>query len=100
MYAYLIECKSNSIAGSDIKLQLDAGLNWLRSLKRVIQHYYGHCQTIKSQRFVFSTNSNPAAYLDADGKYLKSDPAIRFYNYEDLAGLSLGELENNRVETV
>lgn len=100
IYAYLIECKSNSIAGPDIREQLDAGMNWLRSLKRVIENYYGHKKPIKAQRFVFSTNTNPSAYLDAEGKYLKSDPTIRFYHYDDLANLSLGELENSQVETV
>jgi hypothetical protein len=100
VYAYLIECKSNSIAGADIREQLDAGMNWLWTLKKVIENYYGHQRTIKAQRFVFSTNSNPAAYLDAQGKYLKSDPAIRFYHYDQLAGLSLGELENSQIESV
>lgn len=100
VYVYLFECKSNSIAGPDIRDQLDAGMNWLRSLKKVIEHYYGHKRPLKAQRFVLSTNTNPDAYLDADGKYLKSDPAIRFYHYDDVNGLSLGELENNHVENV
>jgi len=100
IYAYLIEFKSNNIDGPGIKAQLDSGLAWLRSLKKVIEHYGGQKRPLKAQRFVFSTNTNAGTFLDADGKYLTVDPSIRFYRYDDVAGLSLGELENNKVDTV
>lgn len=100
IYAYLIEFKSNGIDGAGIKAQLDASINWLKSLKQVVAHYYGHERELTVQKFVFSSNTNPAAYLDADGKYLKADPTIRFYHYEALKGLSLGELENNMADEI
>ncbi|MDR6758767.1 hypothetical protein J2Y48_004075 [Mycoplana sp. BE70] len=100
IYAYLIEFKSNGIDQTGIKAQLDAGTNWLRSMKRVVEHYFGHSHPLFVQKFVFSSNTNPAAYLDADGKYLRADPAIRFYHYDALNGLALGDLENNMADEI
>lgn len=100
IYAYLIEFKSNGIDGAGIKAQLDASSNWLKSLKRVVEHYFGHSHLLTVQKFVFSSNTNPGAYLDAAGKYLKADPAIRFYHYDALQSLSLGDLENNVVDEI
>jgi hypothetical protein len=100
IYAYLIEFKSNGIDQAGIKAQLDAGANWLRSMKRVVEHYFGHSHPLFVQKFVFSSNTNPAAYLDVDGKYLRADPAIRFYHYDALNGLALSDLENNMADEI
>lgn len=100
IYAYLIEFKSNGIDASSIKAQLDASTNWLKSLKFVVERYFGHNHQLTVQKFVFSSNTNPGAYLDAAGKYLKADPAVRFYHYDALEGLSLGDLENNMADEI
>ena len=100
IYAYLIEFKSNSIDGPGIKAQLDASLNWLKSLKRIVEYYYSQDHELNVQKFVFSSNTNPGDYLDKNGKYLKADPSIRFYHYDDLPGLTLSELENTKIESV
>ncbi len=100
IYAYLIEFKSNGIDAVGIKAQLDASVNWLRALKRIVEYYFGHDCPIAVQKFVFSTNTNPKQYLDAAGKYLKADPTIRFYHYDALNGLTLGDLENTMVDEI
>ncbi len=100
IFAYLIEFKSNGIDQAAIKAQLDAGANWLKSMKRVVEHYFGHNHSLFVQKFVFSSNTNPGAYLDAQGKYLRSDPAIRFYHYDHLKELALGDLENNMADEI
>jgi len=100
IYAYLIEFKSNGIDGGQIKAQIDSSMNWLRSLQRIVEHYYGHSCKLSVQKFVFSSNTNPTQYLDRSGKYLKADPAIRFYHYDDLKTLSLGDLENKMIDEI
>lgn len=100
IYVYCIELKSDGINAETICAQLDAARCWLQSLKRVIEHYTRHEHPLKVQRFVFSSNKNPAAYLQPDGAYLARDPSIRFYNYDDLDGMSLADLENTSIETV
>lgn len=100
IYAYLIEFKSNGINQANIKAQLDASTNWLKSLSRVVENYFGHTHKLIIQKYVFSSNTNPGAYLDTEGKYLNADPAIRFYHYDDLKGLSLADLENNMSEEI
>lgn len=100
IYAYLIEFKSSGIDGAGIKAQLDASVCWLKSLKRVVEYYYHHDHLVNVQKFVFSSNTNPGAYLDGAGKYLKADPTIRLYQYDQLSGISLGELENKMIEPI
>lgn len=100
IYAYLIEFKSNGIDGQGIKAQLDSSMNWLRSLQKIVEHYYGESCKLSVQKYVFSSNTNPSQYLDRAGKYLKADPAIRFYHYDEVAELQLGDLENNMVNEI
>jgi hypothetical protein len=100
IYAYLIEFKSNNIDQAGIKAQLDAGANWLRSMKRVVEHYFGHTHPLLVQKFVFSTNPNPAAFLDASGEYLRADPSIRFYQYHLVNRKPLSDLVNNMTDEI
>jgi hypothetical protein len=100
IYAYLIEFKSDGIDAVSIKSQLDSSFNWLKSVQRIVEHYYGHTCKLSVQKFVFSSNTNPSQYLDRSGKYLKADPAIRFYHYDDLKPLSLGDLENKMIDEI
>ena len=55
---------------------------------------------MRVRKFVLTENENPAAYLDAAGKYLARDPSIRHYHYNDLKGLTLDTLENSSIRMV
>ena len=100
LYAYCIELKSKGITAETIEAQLGAGYNWVRSLKKVIEHYTGHEMPIKVQKFIFSSTPNPERYTLPDGKYLERNPTIRLYTYNELEGLSLADLENRFVDAV
>ena len=98
--AYLIEFKTKSLDPQSIIDQLKAGLHWCSCLRKVILQYTGDSRGIRARKFVFSENDNPAAYLDAAGKYLARDPSIRHYHYRDLASVTLDNLENTSINTV
>ena len=100
IYVYCIELKSKGINAETISSQLNASASWVKSLKKIIENYSGHKKPIKVQKFVFSSNSNPDAYLGPEGKYLARDPSIRFYHYDDVTGIGLEEFENSCVESV
>lgn len=100
IYVYCIELKSKGINVETISGQLNAGASWVRSLTKIIENYSGHKKPIKVQKFVFSSNENPSAYLGPEGKYLARDPSVRFYHYDDVKGVGLEEFENSSVDTV
>ncbi|WP_155986105.1 hypothetical protein [Thioalkalivibrio sp. AKL10] len=100
IYVYCIELKSKGINVDTISGQLNAGVSWVKSLKKIIETYSGHRKQIKVQKFVFSSNRNPVAYLGPEGKYLARDPSVRFYHYDDVKGVALEEFENSSVDTV
>lgn len=100
IFVYYIELKSNSIKAENIAAQLEAGHCWVQSLKNILDQYTGIKRPLKVQKFVFSSNNNPAAYLGPELKYLVREPSIRFYNYSDLIGMNLEDLENSSVVTV
>ncbi|MBM1143653.1 hypothetical protein GN155_007685 [Alcanivorax sp. ZXX171] len=100
IYVYCIELKSKAINVESISGQLNAGVSWVRSLKKIIENYSGHKKPIKVQKFIFSSNENPNAYLDPEGKYLARDPSVRFYHYDEILGADLGNFENSSIDTV
>jgi hypothetical protein len=51
-------------------------------------------------KFVLSEHPDPSVYLDEDDKYLQRDHTIRHYHYQDLADMSLADLENTNIEEV
>jgi len=98
--AYLFEFKTKSLDPSSIIDQLKSGEHWCASLRRVVSQYTGDDRTLRIRKFVLTENDNPAAYLDAAGRYLARDPSIRHYHYDQLNGLTLDTLENTSVRTV
>ncbi len=100
IYVYCIELKSKAISAETITAQLTAGHCWVQSLKKVLEQYTGHKHPLMLQKFVFSSNKNPATYLGPEGKYLAREPSVRFYHYDDLDGLTLEDLENSSVMSV
>jgi hypothetical protein len=98
--AYLFEFKTKSLDPSSIIDQLKSGEHWCASLRRVVNQYTGDDRNIRIRKFVLTENENPAAYLDAAGRYLARDPSIRHYHYDQLSGLTLDMLENTSVRTV
>ncbi|MBV7265906.1 hypothetical protein [Erythrobacter ani] len=91
--ADLIEFKSKGIQHDKIVPQLNAGLCWCRSLKHTIEHYTGYKKKIVARKFVFSSNQEPDAFLDAN-RQLNADVSVRFYHYDELAGMQIGDLQN------
>ncbi len=100
IYVYCIELKSKGINAETISGQLSAGVSWVKSLKKIIEHYSGHKKPIKVQKFVFSSNNKPDAYLGPEKKYLARDRSVRFYHYDEIKGNSLEDFENSCIETV
>ena len=98
--AYLFEFKTKSLDPSSIIDQLKSGAHWCASLRKVVSQYTGDDRSIRIRKFVLTENENPAAYLDAAGRYLARDPSIRHYHYDQLNGLRLDTLENTSIRTV
>jgi hypothetical protein len=100
IFVYCFEFKSNGISADSIIAQITATKAWCLSLCNTIKNYTGHSRQIYLSKFVLTTNQNPAAYLDPTGKYLKADNTIRHYNYKEIDGMNLKDLENSAVETI
>jgi hypothetical protein len=98
--AHLFEFKTRSLEAQSIIDQLKSGVNWCASLRKVINQYTNDDCVIRVRKFVLTENENPAAYLDAAGKYLARDPSIRHYHYNELADLTLDTLDNTSIRTV
>lgn len=94
-----IEFKSNSLATDKIVPQLRAGMCWVHSLKRTIEHYTGDKRKIHLRKFVFAENDNPDAYLEAN-RQLRADPSIRYYHFDEVHGESLADLRNTSVQEI
>jgi len=99
LMVHCIEFKSASLPDSLVD-QLDASEAWCRTMHSAIKHYTGKARKLHLTEFVVSCHANPAAYLDADGKYLQRDHSIRHYLYKDIDGLALDALDNTNVETI
>ena len=98
-HADCIEFKSKSLTADKIVPQLAAGVSWVRSLKRTIEHYTGYGRTIRLRKFVFAENDNPGPYLGAN-QQLKADPSIRYYHFDEVNGQSLAGLDNTSIQEV
>lgn len=80
--------------------QLESSEAWCRALQSTIKHYTGDGKRLYLTKFVLSSHTNPAPYLDPAGKYLQRDHSIRHYLYQDIDGLSLDALDNTNVEII
>jgi hypothetical protein len=89
-----IEFKTRNLAHETIVPQLKAGASWCRSLKHVIENYTGEVSRGKVRKFVFGTHDDPTTYLDRN-RHLKADPSVRYYDYSDVDGARLPDLENH-----
>ncbi len=98
-HADCIEFKSKSLTAEKIVPQLRAGMCWVSSLKRTIEHYTGDSRRIRLRKFVFAENDNPEAYLEAN-RQLKADPSIRYYHFDEVNGQSLTALQNASVQEI
>lgn len=98
-HADCIEFKSKSLAADKIVPQLKAGMCWVHSLKRTIEHYTGDKRKILLRKFVFAENDNPEAYLEAN-RQLRADPSIRYYHFNEVHGRSLADLQNTSVKEI
>jgi hypothetical protein len=96
-YADCIEFKSKSLTAEKIVPQLRAGMCWVHSLKRTIEHYTGDKRRIRVRKFVFAENENPDAYLDPN-RQLKADPSIRFYHFDEVNGQLISDLQNTSMQ--
>lgn len=97
--AFCIEFKSASLPDSLVD-QINSSEAWCRTLHSIIKHYTGEARKIHLTKYVLSCHPSPAAYLDAEGKYLQRDHSIRHYLYQDIDGLSLDALDNTNVEAI
>lgn len=98
-HADCIEFKSKSLSAEKIVPQLKAGMCWVYSLKRTIEHYTGDKRRIRLRKFVFAENDNPGAYIDRN-RQLIADPSIRYYHFDEVQGQSLANLQNISVQEI
>jgi hypothetical protein len=98
-HADCIEFKSKSLAADKIVPQLRAGMCWVRSLKRTIEHYTGDSRKIRVRKFAFGDNDNPAPYVDAHFQ-LCADPSVRYCRFDDVNGKLLSGLSNASSQEV
>jgi hypothetical protein len=94
-----IEFKSKSLTAEKIVPQLKAGMCWVHSLKRTIEHYTGDKRRIHLRKFVFAENDNPDAYLTPNGQ-LRADPSIRYYHFDEVHGQALADLQNKSAQEI
>jgi hypothetical protein len=99
LYVFIIEFKSGSFPEGLVD-QINASKSWCCSLHSIIKLYTGKAKRFHLTKYVLSCHTDPAAYLDAEGKYLLRDHSIRHYLYQDIDGLSLDALDNTNVETI
>ncbi len=98
-HADCIEFKSKSLNTDKIVPQLKAGMSWVNTLKRTIEHYTGDKRRIRLRKFVFAENENPDPYID-ENRQLNADPSVRYYHFEEVQGQRLVELENTSVQEI
>ena len=94
-----IEFKSKSLTADKIVPQLEAGMCWVKSLKRTIENYTGDNRRIQLRKFVFGENENPGAYLDLN-RQLHADPSIRYCHFDEVQGQPLATLQNASVQRI
>lgn len=96
---FMFEFKSGTISGDTIAGQLKASKNWCKSLAQIIKAYTEETATLHLTKYVLTTHPEPATYLD-NRNFLNVDPTIRHYNYTEIDGKSLDELDNSRAEQI
>ncbi|MFZ1574800.1 MAG: hypothetical protein WAT36_06130 [Chromatiaceae bacterium] len=94
-----IEFKSKSLTADKIVPQLKAGVCWVTSMKRTIEHYTGDKRKIRLRKFVFAENENPGPYVDGN-RQLNADPSIRYYHFDEVQFQSLADLENTSIQEI
>lgn len=94
-----VEFKSGSITGSAVREQLRAGVNWLMSLKKTIEHYTEDTRKIRVRKFLFGDKRDAGAYLDTN-RQLNADPSIRYYHFDEVQGQPIAVLQNISVKNV
>ena len=98
-HADCIEFKSKSLTAEKFVPQLKAGMCWVTSMKRTIDHYTGDNRKIRLRKFVFAENENPGAYLDPNRQFI-ADPSIRYYHFDEVNGQPLAELQNTSLQEI
>lgn len=98
-HADCIEFKSKSLTAEKIVPQLKAGVCWVNSLKRTIEHYTGDTRKIRLRKFVFAENENPGPYIDGN-RQLKADPSIRYFHFDEVRGQQLADLQNTSTQDI
>lgn len=99
LFVYCLEFKSETIP-HDVKDQLKASVDWIKALHATLNAYTANKFRLNVTKYVLSAHPNPIPYLDVEQKYLQRDHTIRHYNYSDLNGMALAELENTNVEII
>lgn len=100
IYVYCIEFKSSSLSSDGIVAQLNATESWCKSLNHTIKNYTNRAGCFYLSKYVLSSSVDPSPYLDQTNKYLKADNTIRHYNYVDIEGKKLSDLENSAIEII
>lgn len=98
-HADCIEFKSKGINAENIKSQLNAGICWVKSVKRTIEYYTSDTRKIRARKFVFGTNENPAPFVDAN-QQLNADPSVRYYHFDEVNGQPLAALLNTSTQEI
>ena len=93
---HLIEFKSKTFEHKHAEAQLDASVNWLKSLKRIVEYYSGLNYPLTTKQFLFVSDKNKD--FDKKNKYLRKKSAIRVYHYYEVRDQSLNILENSKSE--
>ncbi|WP_417280987.1 hypothetical protein [Celeribacter sp.] len=93
---YALEFKSENIPADTVKAQLERTESWCRCVHSIVQHYTGDKVPFQFRKFLLTDKTEADAYLQADGKYLRVDPKIRHFNYADVRGQTLEELDHER----
>ncbi|MDG9927894.1 MULTISPECIES: hypothetical protein [unclassified Pseudomonas] len=93
---YCFEFKSASLPEGLVD-QLNASVAWCKALQSIIKLYTNKTKQMTLKKFVLSSMADPSRFLDA-GKYIKRDHTIRHYNYDELTGLKLEDLEHENPE--
>lgn len=97
---YCFEFKYESLPVAGIISQLKASEDWCRSVYSIINIYTNKRKRINLTKYVLSYCEEPEKYLDRVGKYLKRDPSIRHYHYDDVNGINLHDLEHETIEVI
>ena len=97
---YCIEFKWMSLDSASVADQLGSGVAWCRTMCAAIKNYTNTSKRICVAKFVVSKHPDPSQYLDETGRYLRRDPTVRHYGYDEVDGMRLDDLENACEETI